>query len=149
LEWSDSLIMNYKHGKCGSPTYSSWGKLLGRTTCTTNKQYKDYGGRGITVCDEWKDFRNFLSDMGEKPEGKSIERINNDKGYHKENCKWATPREQAENRRSSNLVTGVSWREDKKRWRAYTSKSNNKCRSLGNFIDFFEAVCARKSWELL
>ena len=141
--------MNYKHGECDTPTYRVWTKIKGRTLCTTDKQYNDYGGRGITLCEEWKDFNTFLSDMGEKPDGKSIDRIDNDKGYYKENCKWSTPREQAENRRSNNPVIGVSWREDKKRWRAYTSKSGNPVISLGHFKDFFEAVCSRKSWELI
>lgn len=62
--------------------------------------YENYGGRGIKVCKRWLEgFENFLKDMGEKPEGMSLERKNNDKDYSKSNCYWATPKQQANNRR--------------------------------------------------
>jgi hypothetical protein len=83
--------------------------MIYRCTNSNAKNYKDYGGRGITVCDRWlgkNGFINFLIDMGEPPgPGYSIERINNNLGYFKENCRWATPKEQARNTKRNHLIT--------------------------------------------
>lgn len=67
--------------------------------------YKKWGGRGITVCKRWMKFENFYKDMGERPEGMTIDRIDNSKGYHKSNCKWATPKEQSNNTRKNVFIT--------------------------------------------
>jgi hypothetical protein len=70
-----------------------------------HKSYADYGGRGITVCERWESFENFLQDMGERPKGRTLSRINNEGNYEPGNCCWDTYRSQANNRRSSRLIT--------------------------------------------
>jgi hypothetical protein len=78
-----------------------------KTRCLNpnSKRHKDYGGRGITVCDRWLKFENFLADMGECPKNKQLDRINNDGPYSPENCRWATQDEQHENRRVTLFLT--------------------------------------------
>lgn len=97
-----------KHGKAGTRTHRIWKAMRNRCNNPSTPRYKDYGGRGITVCQRWDSFENFLADMGEAPEGKSIDREDNDKGYEPGNCRWATPSEQNENTRASVRVNGKS-----------------------------------------
>lgn len=92
-------ISNTKHGLRQSKIYPIWGAMIQRCCNPKNPNYKHYGGRGIKVCNQWKKFENFFNDVGHKPEGKTLERINNNKGYNKRNCKWATWKEQANNKR--------------------------------------------------
>ncbi len=95
------IARSTKHGHATngiSPTYHTWAGMIARCSNPKNKRYKDYGGRGITVCDRWKSFENFLADMGEKPQGTSIDRIDYSKGYSPDNCRWATAKEQARNK---------------------------------------------------
>lgn len=96
--------MNYTHGHCTgyavSPTYRSWAALITRCTRPCHRQYKDYGGRGIGVCDRWMGFENFPTNMGERPDGLTIDRYSNKDGdYEPGNCRWATRAEQLRNRR--------------------------------------------------
>src|SRR5262249_18282820 len=86
--------------------------------CTNKKcvDYPNYGGRGIMVCDRWHTFDNFLADMGEKPAAKSIDRIDNNKGYSPENCRWATLIEQANNKRSNVRLTFNGRTQSIKQW---------------------------------
>lgn len=94
------------HGMSGSAEYKTWICMKDRCTRPNNKDYRDYGGRGITVCERWiHSFENFLADMGNKPsKHHSIDRIDNDKGYEPGNCRWATQREQHNNRRSNVIL---------------------------------------------
>ena len=94
-----SVNPNFRHGMCGTRTYTTWENMKKRCLRPKNKDYKYYGGRGITICDEWHDFNNFFNDMGEKPEGKTLDRIDTDKDYCKENCRWSTRKEQQNNQR--------------------------------------------------
>jgi hypothetical protein len=85
-----------------SPTYNSWRSMKNRCLVPNNIAYHRYGGRGITIDPRWlgrTGFVNFLSDMGPRPEGKTLDRIDNDKGYRPDNCKWSTWKEQCNNRR--------------------------------------------------
>ncbi len=94
---------NSKNGK--SKVYETWAQIIQRCNNPKNKRYKDYGGREINVCQQWLRFENFLEDMGDPPtENHSIDRINNNKGYYKENCRWITPKEQARNRRDNLFI---------------------------------------------
>lgn len=82
-----------------------WWEAKERCGDPRNKHFVNYGGRGITMCDRWQSFKAFMEDMGPRPEGGMIERIDNDRGYAPENCKWATRKEQNSNRRNCIFVT--------------------------------------------
>ena len=93
------------HGMYGTSTYHSWGNMKSRCDDTSNKSYGDYGARGIAYCKRWSLFENFYEDMGTKPEGLSLDRKNNNKGYSKGNCRWATRRQQNTNKRNNVVLT--------------------------------------------
>lgn len=94
------------HAKKGqvSATYNTWISMVQRTTRSNHPSYPEYGGRGITLCERWLIFKNFLEDMGERPAGTTIDRIDNGKGYFLENCRWADARTQQSNTRKARIV---------------------------------------------
>ena len=106
----------HRHGHNGadgqSPTYKSWDNMISRCMRQSHGSYWQYGGQGITVCERWLTFANFLVDMGERPPGKSIDRIDNSRGYEPGNCRWATHQEQIRNSRKVKAIV----RSDGKRY---------------------------------
>lgn len=110
LQSATTTARNTKHGqsKTGRPgrrAYIVWGAMRQRCLNPNNPKYPRYGGRGIRICERWDSFENFLADMGERPPGSSLDRINNDGNYEPGNCRWATPREQQQNRSSNRNIT--------------------------------------------
>jgi len=101
------------HGDHGTRTYESWMSMRRRCQDPSHKSWKHYGGRGIAVCPEWEKYEQFRDDMGSRPKGKTLDRIDNEKGYAPANCRWATPTEQANNRRNNQdpefCVNGHRW----------------------------------------
>lgn len=99
----------YAHGHARpgkkTPTYRTWVAMRSRCNNPKVERYENYGGRGIRVCDRWSKFENFLADMGERPAGMSIDRIDNDGHYCPENCRWATNKEQLRNQRKTVNLT--------------------------------------------
>lgn len=106
-ETISKINTKHNHSKRGkiTQTYESWHQMIQRCINTDHKYYKDYGGRKIKVCLLWMKFENFLEDMGKAPKGLQLDRIDNNKGYYKRNCRWTTPREQSRNRRTNILIT--------------------------------------------
>lgn len=94
-----------KHGMRYSRTWVIWNLMRQRCTNPKNDSFKNYGARGIAVCERWSDFSAFLADMGEAPAGRTIERIRNNEGCAPENCRWVTRAEQALNTRRNRLIT--------------------------------------------
>lgn len=125
------------------PLANTWYMMKGRCYNRANKSYKDYGGRGITICPKWfNSFKAFANDMGERPSPThQMDRIDNNGNYCKENCRWATRSEQARNRRYNVDVTGVYKHSNGKHWIVYVGE-----KYIGLFLDYDKAVEVRKNY---
>ncbi len=100
--------IKHSHAKRGQPSkiYKTWAGMKGRCNDPNDSEYKNYGNRGIKVCKRWDKFENFLKDMGNPPtKTHMIDRINNNQGYSKSNCRWATAKQQQRNKRNNHLLT--------------------------------------------
>lgn len=141
-----------KHGKSKTATHRIWKNMRQRCCNPNNPAYQRYGGRGITICERWAEsFENFLEDMGERPSGFELDRIDNNQGYYPENCRWVDLSAQAFNKRkpinNKSGKTGVCWRNDAQKWAVQIIK-NNKKQHLGLFENLEDAIQTRKKAEL-
>jgi hypothetical protein len=129
-----------KHGMYGTPTYWSWSSMKQRCYNTKASGYEYYGGAGIQVCERWKvDFKNFLADMGERPEGTTLDRIDSSKDYEPGNCRWADHTTQRVNQKTRNSTSGYAGvRQKGNRWEAAT-KIDYKYHFIGMFATAKEA----------
>lgn len=130
------------HTKQRSRTYKTWASMKERCQEYFKERHL-YFDKGISVCDKWKTFSGFFEDMGERPEGKSLDRIDGSKGYFKENCRWATPSEQARNvskrPNCTSKYKGVRWNNYNNRWKA-AILVEGKQKHLGYFKNENEAA---------
>lgn len=140
-----------KHNMYGTPTYKSWLKMKERCLSESYKEKEYYQDRGIEICPEWiKSFESFYKDMGERPEGTSLDRIDVDKGYYKENCRWADLTIQSYNRRMhSNNTSGRTgvYQLSSGNWKAQISHYKETI-VLAYDVSFEEACKAREQGEL-
>jgi len=101
-----SIKHGHQRNRKATKIYNVWAAIIQRCTNANDKHYKNYGGRGITICKRWRKFENFNEDMGKGwKRGLTIERKNNEKGYYPDNCEWVTQKEQNRNRRNNLLIT--------------------------------------------
>jgi hypothetical protein len=136
-------------GKKNHSLYSTWSKMIGRCSNPENIRYINHAGRGIIVCNEWKGaygFWKFVEDMGEKPSKEhSLDRIDNNLGYSKNNCRWATKYEQSSNKRNNNTTVGVCYDKFNNKWKSRIVVNNREF--MKRFNTEQEAINYRKELE--
>lgn len=132
------------HGRARSRTYKTWQGMLNRCTNPSYTGYKNYGGRGIKVCPRWDSFENFLFDMGDQPDDKTIERDDNDGDYTPENCRWATMKEQAQNRRTTIIIEFNGEKRSVKGWAEHLGIPTSTLRSRLKTMSVEEAFSASR-----
>ena len=140
------------HGLCNNRFYDTWNNIFKRCNNPKDKAYKNYGGRGITVCEEWLDIKNFVvwaEQTHPNISGVSLDRIDNDKGYSPDNCRWADKVTQAINQRimknNKSGYVGVRYHSRDGVWTAYISVNNTR-KYIGYYSTIEEAVQARDSY---
>jgi len=140
-----SRIINRKHGMWETSEWGAWTSMKERCTNKNHPSYCHYGGRGITVCPQWlKSFENFYADMGPKPAGLTLDRINNDSGYYKENCRWATRKEQSRNQRRNVYVEAFGRRLIVTDWAGVLKISPTSLREALKAGETLEHIVARR-----
>lgn len=145
------IVSITKHGMNKTPEHQAWSGMRQRCTNPNSPHYHRYGGRGITVVQEWMDsFEAFYRDMGKKPTGLTLERINNELGYFKDNCCWASRKKQARNRKrfktGGSGIVGISWYRRTQKYRVYIMTDNQE-HHIGYFDTLDQAAIARKQAE--
>ena len=118
-----SYLHGHAHRGKRTSTYQIWEGIKKRCLSPKCKAFKNYGGRGITICERWLKFENFLLDMGERPIGLCIERIDNNKGYYPENCCWIDRFQQTKNRRNTRFVEAFNKKQTIQEWSNETGLS--------------------------
>lgn len=126
------------HGMSKHPLYQLWLRMRDRCNNPRNKDWLDYGGRGIKVCDAWGSFPCFVSDMGARPVGMTLERQDNDLGYSPNNCRWASRLEQGNNKRNNAVLT----------WGGRTLTIANWARATGLSSRVIQARISRYGWSI-
>lgn len=144
-DWRGAKNPKYRHGLRWSREYVSWLEMRWRCLSPKCKHYANYGGRGITICDRWSSFVNFLADMGARPDGTSLDRIDNAGNYEPSNCRWGTRTEQARNRRNVRLT--MERAEDIRARASRGEKRKDLAAEFGVSLSLVRAVLERRVWN--